>query len=95
MKRLIALLVLLGMFSEMSAFAEPICNDCQYYPDGQCVDCYWEDSCCNQTEPCAYACGTRCGLTICSVAAAIAAVVGVAAIILATGESSNVHLHNL
>lgn len=55
---------------------------------------YEGKGCCPSTkccDPCAYACGTDCGLSVLSIAAAIAAVVGVAAVIL---SQHGVHSHN-
>lgn len=44
-----------------------------------------------QCAPCAPVCGTDCGVSICAVVIAIAAVVAAGAIILASGETENVH----
>lgn len=82
MKRRLAvftLLLLIGSF-KLSAETPPetyICVREQPY-----VDPY---------NPAAAICGTSCGLSVCSVAAAIAAVIGVAALILANGEHVHVH----
>lgn len=82
MKQLVAILTLLLLLGSFKLSAESpsetyICAREQPY-----VDPY---------NPAATICGTSCGLSVCSVAAAIAAVIGVAALILANGE--HIHAH--
>ncbi|MCH9627058.1 MAG: hypothetical protein S4CHLAM2_06920 [Chlamydiales bacterium] len=71
----------------------PYCQSCDPYGSyGYAQPC----APCNQQscDPRAPICGTSCGLSACSIALAVAAVVGVAAIIVSSPGSSTVHSHN-
>ncbi len=71
-------------------FYDPYCPSCDPYGyAAPCAPCR-PQSC----DPCAPACGTSCGLSACSIAVAVAAVVGVAAIIISSPGASTVHSHN-
>lgn len=60
------------------------CATCNY-PSG-CCNCYYPTPGCYPSAP---VCGTDCGVSYLSMAIAIGLVVGVAAIILSTGESAH------
>lgn len=81
MKRLLASFLILSLCT-LPLHAQPACAPSS------------ELSCFDPCDPCAPICGTSCGVTVCSVALAVGLVVGVAAIILSTGDSISAHTHN-
>ncbi len=100
MRKFLAILAILALSSGMTLSADPYYYDADYYPTYNCDPRGYQQPCaadCYPCDPCSITapmCGTDCGLSVCSIAAAIAAVIGVAAIIIASPDSSNVHSHN-
>lgn len=100
MKRF-AFLAILSMSIGITLLADPYDYNYGYYPTYNCDPRGYQQPCAAECYPCdpcsvtAPMCGTDCGLSVCSIAAAIAAVVGVAAIILASPNASHTHSPNL
>lgn len=94
MTLLAVLLMSFGMTASADSYCgNPGCCQASNCRSGCRQPCYNAYPC----DPCdipAPICGTDCGLSVCSIAAAIAAVVAVAAIILSSPGASTVHSHN-
>jgi hypothetical protein len=100
MYKFCTLLTVIGISFGMSVSADPYYGT-GYYPTYNCDPQGYQQPCaadCYPCDPCSLTapiCGTDCGLSVCSIAAAIAAVVGVAAIILSSPNASHTHSPNL
>ncbi|MCC5832474.1 MAG: hypothetical protein JJU12_05455 [Chlamydiales bacterium] len=95
MNRFIGVLVFFAMSISMTLSAQPYYYEDYTPPQGYQQSCAAD---CYPCDPCAITapmCGLSCGLSVCSIAAAIAAVIGVAAIIVASPDSAHIHAPNL